>query len=136
VFHPQLQQGIVPETVRIIAVRIAGDDVIEPLGEEVPERMVNRGRMACVMHRGGQAFRQADLPVAATQAQGSKVGRQRPTVKIGPDGVPRNGRKMELFWSRIRQKQTAWGFYEIGDDHTPFYQRLASGLCVFMNNPG
>jgi hypothetical protein len=98
--------------------------------------MGNIGRMALVAYGGRQAFCEADLPVDATQEQGSKVGRQCTPVKIGPDGVPRNGRKTELFWSSIRHQQTSCGFYGIGDDHTLFYQRLARGLRFFMNNPG
>ena len=43
---------------------------------------------------------------------------------------------MAWFWRRIRQKQTSWSFSGIGDDSTLFYQRLARGLCFFMNNPG
>jgi hypothetical protein len=135
-FHAHLKQGIVPETVRIIAVGIAGGDLIDPLGQEVPERMVNIGWMACVVHRSGQALCQADLAVDPSQQEGAKVGRQRPTVELGPDSVSRHGRKTELFWRRIRHKQTSWGFYGIGADHTLFYQRLTRGLCFFMNNPG
>jgi hypothetical protein len=88
------------------------------------------------VHRSGQAFCQADLAVDPSQQEGAKVGRQRPTVALGPDSVSSNGRTTELFWRRIRQKQTSWGFYGIGADHTLFYQRLTRGLCFFMNNPG
>ena len=135
-FDTQLKHGIVPETVRIIAVRIAGGDLIETLGEEVPERMVNRRWVALVTHGRGQALCQADLTVDTPEQEGAEVGRQRPTVKIGPDRVPRYGRKLELFWRRMRQKQTSWGFYGIGDSYTLFSQRLARGLCIFMNNSG
>jgi hypothetical protein len=40
-FHAQLKHGIVPETVGIIAISIARGNVIDALGEEVTERMVN-----------------------------------------------------------------------------------------------
>jgi hypothetical protein len=53
----------VPETVGIIASRIARGDLRDPLGEEVTESMVRRRRMAPIAHRGGQAFREADLVV-------------------------------------------------------------------------
>ena len=59
-----------------------------------------------------------------------------PPPEIVPYGVPRKRRKTELFWSRIRHKQTSRGFYGIGTCHTLVYQRLARGLCCFMNNPG
>jgi hypothetical protein len=119
-FHTQLKQGIVPQTVGIIAVRIAGGELIDPLGKEVPERMGDVRRVTLVTHGGSQAFGQADLPVDPPEQEGTEVGRQRPTVKIGPHGVPGNGRKLELFWCRIRHKQTSWGFYGIGANHMLF----------------
>src|SRR5215471_6075082 len=62
-FHTQLKHGIIPEAVRIIAVRIAGGNLVDTLGEEVPERMVNIRRVALVTHGGSQALCQADLTV-------------------------------------------------------------------------
>jgi hypothetical protein len=61
--HAERKHGIVPETVGIIASRIARGDLRDPLGEEVTESMVRRRRMAPIAHRGGQAFREADLVV-------------------------------------------------------------------------
>ena len=69
-FHAQLKHGIVPETIGIIAVRIAGGDLIDALGEEVPQRMVNIRRMALVAHGGGQALCQADLAVDTHAVRG------------------------------------------------------------------
>lgn len=74
-FHTELQHGIVPETVRIIAVRIARGDLRDTLREEVPECMVNRGRMTCVVHGGGQTLGQADLAVDPPEQESAKVGR-------------------------------------------------------------
>lgn len=62
-FNTQLKHGIIPEAVRIIAVRIAGGNLVDTLGEEVPERMVNIRRVALVTHGGSQALCQADLTV-------------------------------------------------------------------------
>ena len=90
-FDTQLKHGIVPETVRIIAVRIAGGDLIDTLGEEVPEWMVNIRWVTLVTHGRGQALCQADLTVDTPEQEGAEVGRQRPTVKIGPDRVPDMG---------------------------------------------
>jgi hypothetical protein len=39
--HAQFKQGIVAEAIGIIAVGIAGGDVIDPLGEEVTQGMVD-----------------------------------------------------------------------------------------------
>ena len=91
--HAELKQGVVPETIGIIAIRIAGGDLIDTLGEEVTERMMNIGRMALVLHSGGQAFGEANLAVDTTQQEGAKVGRQGPAVKIGPYSIARYGRK-------------------------------------------
>src|SRR5262245_47004884 len=96
-FHTELKHGIVPETIRIIAIRIAGGDLIDTLGEEVTERMVDIRRMALVPHGGGQTLGQTNLAVDTPQQEGSKVRRQRPTIKSGADSIPRNRRKLELF---------------------------------------
>jgi hypothetical protein len=110
--------------------------LIDALREEVPEWMVNIRRVALVAHGGGQALREADLAVDASQQERAKVRRQSATLKIGPYRMACEGRKMQLLWCRIGQKQTSCGFYGIGDDYTLFYQRLARGLCVFMKYPG
>jgi hypothetical protein len=88
-FHTQLKHGIVPKTIGIIAVRIAGGDLIDALGKEVPERMIDLRWVALVTYGGGQTLGQADLPVDPPEQEGAEVGRQRPTIKIGPNSVPR-----------------------------------------------
>jgi hypothetical protein len=134
--HAQCNHRIVPETLGIIAVGIARGELRDPLGEHIPEGMLRRRRRALVTHGSGQACREADLAVDPAQYEGAKVGRQGPSIAIGPHGRPRQGRKTALFWCRRQQKQTSCGFYGIGGDHTLFYQRLARGLCFFMNNSG
>jgi hypothetical protein len=74
-FHTQLKHGIVPETVRIIAICIAGGHLIDPLGEEIAKRMVNTRRVARVTHRGTQPLCAADLPVDSPEQEGTEVGR-------------------------------------------------------------
>src|SRR5918994_6222113 len=123
-FHTQFKHGIVPETVRIIPISIARSNLIDPLGEEVAQRVVDIRRMAFVAHRGGQPLGEADLSVNPSEQEGAKVGGQRPAIKIGVDRVSRYRRKVELFWRRIRHKQTSWGFDGIGAVYTLFYQRL------------
>jgi hypothetical protein len=66
-FDAQLEHGIVPETIGIIAIRIARRDLIDALGEEVSKRMVNIRGMAFVAYCSGQAFGEADLAVDAAQ---------------------------------------------------------------------
>ena len=82
-----------PEAIGIIAVRIPGGDLIDPLGQEVTERVVDRGRMPLVLHRRGKAFGEAKLAINAPEQEGSKVGRQGPAFKIGSDGKPARGGK-------------------------------------------
>ena len=91
--HAELKQGVVPETIGIIAIRIPGGDLIDTLGQEVTEGMVDIGRMPLVLHSSGKAFGEANLAVDATQQEGAKVGRQGPTLKIGPYGIASYGRK-------------------------------------------
>ena len=65
-----LNIGIVPETIGIIAIRIAGGESIDSLREQVTQRMISIRRMALVVHRGGQALCQADLAVDAHAVRG------------------------------------------------------------------
>src|SRR5215470_8685573 len=60
-FDAQLEHGIVPETIGIIAIRIARRDLINALGEAVPEWVGNIRGMAFSAYGGGQALRKAAL---------------------------------------------------------------------------
>jgi hypothetical protein len=82
-----------PETIGIIAVRIPGGDLIDTLGQEVTEGVVDIGWMPLVLHSSGEAFGEANLAINAPEQEGSKVGRQGPAFKIGPDGMASEGRK-------------------------------------------
>jgi hypothetical protein len=126
----------VPETLGIIAIRIPGSDVLETLGHEVTERVVDRGWMPLVLYSSGKAFGEANLAVDATPPEGPKVGRQGPAVEISPHGLASDRRKTQWFWRRMQHKQTSCGLYGIALSHTLFYQRLARGLCFFMKNSG
>ena len=66
-FDAQLEHGIVPETIGIIAIRLARRDLIDALGEEVPKRMVNRRGLTFVAYCSGQTFGEADLSVDPAQ---------------------------------------------------------------------
>jgi hypothetical protein len=83
----------VPEAIGIIAARIPGGALIDPLGQEVTERVVDIGRMPLVLHSRGKAFGEANLAINAPEQEGSKVGRQGPAFKIGSDGIASEGRK-------------------------------------------
>ena len=109
---------------------------VDPLGQEVTERGVDRGRMPPVLPSSGKAFGEANLAVDAPQQEGPKVGRQGPTVEIGSYSIASEGKKTSLLWRRIGHKQTSWGFYGMDASHMPCYQRLTRGLCFFMKNSG
>ena len=126
----------VPETLGLIAVRIPGGNVRDPLGQEGTARVVERGRLPLVLHSSGQACGEANLAVATTQQEGAKVGRQGPAFDIRSHGRASDRRKTPLFWRRMSHKQTSWGFYGMVVSHLPFYQRLTRGLCFFVKNPG
>ena len=72
--NAELKHGVVPETLGIIAVGIPGGDLIDTLGKEVTEGVVDIGRMPLVLHGSRKAFGEANLAVDATQQEGTKVG--------------------------------------------------------------
>src|SRR4029453_5601014 len=61
--HAELQQGVVSETLGIIAIGIPRGDLVDTLGQEGPERMIYIGRMSLVLHSGGTAFGWANLAI-------------------------------------------------------------------------
>jgi hypothetical protein len=63
--HTELKQRITPEAVSIIAVRLAGGDVIDTLGPEVAQGVINVGRMARIVDGGREACGEANLAIAA-----------------------------------------------------------------------
>jgi hypothetical protein len=132
----QWKQRSVPERIGSIAVRLSRSALIAALGAQVPQEMGGLRRLPFVTHGSGQAVRAAALAVDSPQSEGATVGRQGPSVDIGPHGRPRKRRKTPVVWSRIPQKQTSCSFYGRETCHTLFYQRLVRGLCLFMNNSG
>jgi hypothetical protein len=110
---PELEQGVVPKAIGSIAVRIPGGDVIDTLGKEGTEGMVDIGRMPLVLYGSGKACGEANLAVDTTQQEGAKVRRQGPAVESGPHSIASHRRKTQLFGSRIQHKQTSCGFYGI-----------------------
>ena len=82
-----------PETIGIIAVGIPRGDLIDTLGQEVPEGVVDRGRMPLVLHRSGKASGEANLAVDAPQQEGTKVGQQGPASKSPRTVYPARGGK-------------------------------------------
>ena len=79
-----------------MAVRIPGGALRAPLGEEVPERRGERGRMPRVLDRSGTACGEAAWAVAAPQPEGPTGGRQGPACAIGPHGIASDRRKTQV----------------------------------------
>ena len=52
-----------PETMGIIAVRIPGGDLIDTLGQQVPQGMINIGGVPFIMDGSGKAFGEAKLAI-------------------------------------------------------------------------
>ena len=73
--YTELQHGVVPKAIGIVAVGIPAGDLIETLGEEVAEGMIDIRRVAPVTYGSGQALGQADLAVDTAQQEGTKVRR-------------------------------------------------------------
>jgi hypothetical protein len=133
---PECAPGVMAETLGVIGVRISRGHVIHALGQQVPQGMVHRGRMARIVDSGREALGQPDLAVDTPQEEGPKVRRQGPPLEIGTHRIPSDRRKAALLWASIGQKQTSWGLYGMDASHIPCYQRLARGLCFFMKNSG
>jgi hypothetical protein len=134
--NPQLQQWSATEAVSIIAVGIAGGNVIDTLGQEVTEWVIHGGGMACLLDGGRQACGEANLAIDATEEEDTKVRGQGPTLEIGTDSMASNGMKRQLFWSRIDHGQTSSTLYGRDRSHVLFSQRLGGSLPFFMKNPG
>jgi hypothetical protein len=64
---PELAQGVVPKALGIIAVGIPRGNLVDTLGEEVPQGVVDIRRMALVPHGSRKACGQATLAVDAAQ---------------------------------------------------------------------
>jgi hypothetical protein len=65
--HTELKQRIATEAVGIIAVGIAGGNLIDTLGQEVAEWVINVGWMACIVDGGRQACGEANLAIDAAE---------------------------------------------------------------------
>src|SRR5215471_13428752 len=65
--HAQLKQRVATEAVGVMAVRIAGGELIDPLSQEVSQRVINGGGMACIVDGGREACGEANLAIDAAE---------------------------------------------------------------------
>jgi hypothetical protein len=87
-FDAQRDHGVVPPTIGLIALRIPRSDLIDTRREEIAPRMIDIRRGALVAASSGQALCEPDVPVHPAEQEGSKVGRQGPSIEISPHGIP------------------------------------------------
>src|SRR5262249_40689263 len=85
VLHAQLKQRVVTEAVGVIAVRIAGGELIDTLGQEVAQGVINVGGMTCIVDGGREACGEANLAIDAAEYEDTKIQGQGASLKIGPD---------------------------------------------------
>jgi hypothetical protein len=62
------------EMLGVIRIGISRGDLINALGQQVPQGMVNIGLVAFVVESGSEAFRQANLAVDTTEQERTKGG--------------------------------------------------------------
>jgi hypothetical protein len=62
------------EMIGVMRVRIAGSQLIDALGPQVPQGRHNIGLMSFIMDSGSEALRQANLTIDPTSQEGTKVG--------------------------------------------------------------
>ena len=73
--HPQLEHGVMPEAIGIVAIGIAGGDLVDTLREEIPEGMVDVGRMPFIMDGRRKAFGETNLAIDPAQQERTKIRR-------------------------------------------------------------
>jgi len=70
-----LEPRIVPEAIGVIPIRIARGNLVDALGQEVSQGMIDIGQMALVMDRRSEALSQTNLAVHPTQEEWPKIRR-------------------------------------------------------------
>jgi hypothetical protein len=67
VLHAQLKQRVATEAVGVMAVRIAGGELIDTLGQEVAQGVINVGGMTWIVDGGREACGEANLAIDAAE---------------------------------------------------------------------
>ena len=134
--HPAVAYGVTAETLGVMGVRRPRGALREALGEEVAQRMGARGLMPLRTDRRRKALGQPNLTVTPAEQEGPTVCGEGPTLALCTHGLPADGRKAQVLWRSMAQKQTSGRFYEMDWTRLLFSQRLARGLCLFMKNSG
>jgi hypothetical protein len=64
-----------PEAIGIVAIGIAGGDLVDTLREEIPEGMVDVGRMPFIMDGRRKTFGETNLAIDPAQQERTKIRR-------------------------------------------------------------
>jgi hypothetical protein len=134
--HPACASGVPTEVLGVMRVCIPGGEVRQTLGHKAPPRRRNRGWGPLSVESGGEARCQAHRTVDTPSQEGAAVYGPGPSLAIRSEGLPSDGRKAQVFWGRMRQKQTSWALSGMAVSHLPFSQRLTRGLYFFVKNSG
>ena len=108
--NAEFEQGVPTEASGIVPVRISRSDLIDAWGQEITQRVVNRGLMPLIMDSCRKTRREPNLQVDPSQEECTEVRRPGPTLAIRTDGLSDDRRKTPLLWARIEHKQTSWRF--------------------------
>jgi len=110
--HRRLHQRIMAQYVVIVQVLIAAAQPVQPLGNQVAQRMGDPFRIARVAQRSGDRCRQADLPINLPYQQQTPVGTERTTREIRFDRAAPNAPKQHLLTGTIwhRRNSSQYGF--------------------------
>jgi hypothetical protein len=65
-FDPQFEHGVMAEVIGVIRVRISWSKLIDALGQQVSQGMINIGLVSFIVDSGSEALSQANLAVDTT----------------------------------------------------------------------
>ena len=99
--YPQLEERIGTQGVGVVAILVTAGDLVDALGQEIPQGMLRVGGMALIVEGLCQAVGKADLPVDAPQQQGAEIRGQGATLEVGTESEPVDRRKTQLFWDKL-----------------------------------
>ena len=70
---PEFEERVTAEAIGIVPIRIPRSNLIDTLGHQVTQRMIDIGLVAFIMDGGCEARGQPNLTVNASEEEGPKV---------------------------------------------------------------
>ena len=105
---PQLEERIGTQGVGVVAILVTAGDLVDALGQEIPQGMLRVGGMALIVEGLCQAVGKADLLVDAPQQTGAGIRGQGATLGVGRRMKPVDRRKMRLLWDKPGHCDLIW----------------------------